>query len=324
MLVITGGAGFIGSVLVWKLNAAGRKDLLIVDQDAKTSTKWNNLKNRAFEAYYESGEFIERLEKNEFKGKIEAIFHMGACSDTTEMDTAFLKRNNTGYSERVARWCMENDAYLAYASSAATYGGGEMGFSDDDANARHLKPLNPYGQSKLDFDLWVLRHGHEKRLTGFRFFNVYGPNEYHKGAMRSMVHKGFEQILATGKLRLFKSYKREYPDGGQKRDFIYVKDAVDAMLWFYKNPAVKGIYNLGAGTAETWNALALALFKACKKQPQIEYIDMPDAIKGQYQYFTEADLGKLKQTGCPSAFHKLEGGVADYVLQHLTRQDPHL
>lgn len=324
MIVVTGGAGFIGSVLVWGLNKAGHKDLIVVDEGAKNSPKWNNIKNHSFESYYESGEFIERLEKKDWDGKISAIFHMGACSSTTEMDRAYLRRNNSEYSERIARWCLSHDAYLSYASSAATYGDGELGFSDDDVLTPRLKPLNPYGQSKLDFDVWALKNGYEKKITGFRFFNVYGPNEYHKESMRSMVQKGFEQIQATGKLKLFKSYKKEYPDGGQKRDFIYVKEVVSAMLWCYQHPSIKGIYNLGSGKAETWNALAEGIFKACGKAVNIEYMDMPDSIKNQYQYFTEADMKKLSNTGCPTSFDGLEAGIQDYVQNYLLKKDAYL
>ncbi len=324
MIVVTGAAGFIGSVLVWRLNGLGRRDILAVDQGAKNSPKWNNLKKRDFDSYCESDEFIGRLEKKEFNGKVRAIFHMGACSDTTEQDRSFLRKNNSEYSERIARWCLDNDAYLSYASSAAVYGGGELGFSDEDKLAERLKPLNPYGQSKLDFDRWVLGRGHQNRLTGFRFFNVYGPNEYHKGHMRSLVQKGFEQIRDTGRLRLFKSYRNEYPDGGQKRDFLYVKDAVESLLWFYKNPQWRGIYNLGTGRAETWNALAEALFGACGKTPAIEYIEMPDSIKNQYQYFTESDTRKLKKTGLSLGFHSLSAGITDYVKNYLSKNNPYL
>ena len=324
MIVVTGGAGFIGSVLVWKLNALGHKDILVVDDRAENSPKWNNIKNHSFSLYLDSEPFINRLESGEWNGKISAIFHMGACSSTTEMDTAYLRRNNSEYSERIARWCLQNNAYLSYASSAATYGDGELGFSDEDLKTPSLKPLNPYGQSKLDFDMWVLKNGYEKKLTGFRFFNVYGPNEYHKGSMRSMVQKGFEQVQSEGKIRLFKSYKKEYADGGQMRDFVYVKDIVEAMIWFYQNPQVKGIYNLGAGKAQSWNELAHAIFKACGKKPNIEYVEMPESIKNQYQYFTEADLGKLRATGCPTHFNNLDQGVNDYVVKYLLKADPHL
>ncbi len=324
MIVITGAAGFIGSVLVSKFNHLGKKDLLVVDQNAKNTPKWENLHKKHFEIYLESQEFLDRLEKKEFDGKISAIFHLGACSDTTEMDKGFLKRNNSGYTERLAEWCIAHNVYLQYASSAATYGAGELGFSDDDKLTPRLKPLNPYGQSKLDFDIWTLNHRYQNKITGFRYFNVYGPNEYHKGHMRSMVQKGFEQVMKEGGLKLFRSYKPEYPDGGQKRDFIYVKDAVDAMIWFYQNPKLKGIYNLGSGKAQSWNELAEAIFAACGKPKKIEYIEMPENLKGQYQYFTEADLAKLRMAGCAMKFSALDKGVKDYVQNHLLQKDPYL
>jgi ADP-L-glycero-D-manno-heptose 6-epimerase len=324
MKVITGGAGFIGSILAAGLNALGEKDLLIVDQKAPNSAKWENLEKRAFLDYFESDEFLNRLEKGEWNGKLRALFHMGACTDTTERDTAYLHENNFEYTRRLAEWAVKNGAYFAYASSAATYGAGELGFSDDDTLTPRLKPLNPYGRSKLDFDVWALKEGFDKKITGFRFFNVYGPNEYHKGEMRSLVHKGFGQIRDTGRMRLFRSYRSEYPDGGQKRDFIYVKDAVAAMLWFYKNPRRKGIYNLGTGRAQTWNDLANALFKAMGKPEKIEYIEMPESIRNQYQYFTESDPAKLLVAGCPDSFRNLEAGVADYVRNYLLKEDPHL
>ena len=324
MLVITGGAGFIGSVLLWKLNELGEKDILVVDQEAQNSPKWDNIRKHSFSGYLESDEFIRHLEKKEFDGKIRAIFHMGACSSTTEMNVDYLRENNSLYSERIANWCISNKVYLAYASSAATYGGGELSFSDNDKKTPSLKPLNPYGQSKLDFDLWVLKNGYEKILTGFRFFNVYGPNEYHKGGMRSMAQKGFEQIQSTGKIRLFKSYRKDYADGGQLRDFVYVKDVADAMVWFWKNPEKKGIFNLGSGKAQSWNEMADALFKACRKKKNVEYIEMPENLKNQYQYFTEADLSKLRKTGCPAVFLNLEHGVADYAHNYLAKKDVYL
>lgn len=322
MIVITGGAGFIGSVLLWKFNTLGRSDILVVDQDAENSPKSRNLAKLQYETYLESDAFIHDLENGRLQD-IEAIFHMGACSDTTEKDVHFLRRNNSQYSERLATWCVRNGVYLSYASSAATYGAGESGYSDEDALTPSLKPLNPYGQSKLDFDIWVLKSKFEKKITGFRFFNVYGPNEYHKGPMRSMVHKGFEQIQATGSLKLFKSYKPEYADGGQMRDFVYVKDVADAMIWFYERPEKKGIYNLGQGKAQSWNDLAAALFKSMSRPPKIEYIEMPQELRNQYQYFTEADLKKLRAAGCPTRFRGLDDGVADYA-RHLASDDPYL
>lgn len=324
MIVVTGGAGFIGSVLVWKLNEIGVRDILIVDQEAKNSSKWNNIKKRSFHDYLDSAPFLEAVEGGKLKDKIEAVFHMGACSSTTEMNREYLRENNSYYSERLASWCLENNVYFQYASSAATYGDGEMGFSDNDLFSYKLHPLNPYGESKLDFDLWLLNNKLQSEVVGFRFFNVYGPNEYHKDHMRSVVHKGFEQVQSTGKLKLFKSYRPEYSDGGQKRDFIYVKDVVEAMVWFYKNQNKKGIYNLGRGEAQTWNDLAHALFKACGKKEDIEYIEMPKNLREQYQYFTEADLAKLKASGCPAPFKNLEAGVGDYVREHLLKSDPYL
>ncbi len=324
MIVVTGGAGFIGSVLVWKLNQIGQKDILVVDQQAKNSPKWNNIQNHRFSDYLESDEFLTRFEKNDFKAKLKAVFHMGACSDTTEINREFLRKNNSGYSERIADACLGQNVYLQYASSAATYGNGELGYSDDDTLTSKLKPLNPYGQSKLDFDNWVLKKGLEKKITGFRFFNVYGPNEYHKGEMRSMIHKGFDQVQSVGKLKLFKSYRPDYADGEQKRDFVYAKDVVDVMIWFYQNQKWKGIYNLGTSHAESWNTLARALFKACGKTSNIEYIDMPGSIKNQYQYFTEAALRKLKSTGCPTTFKNLEAGIQDYAQNYLLKENPYL
>ena len=323
MIVITGGAGFIGSALAWKLNELGHTDLLIVDQEAEGSAKWDNVRKKSFSAYFESGHFLDSLEAGRIRDVL-AVFHMGACSDTTQTDALFLAANNTLYTRRIAEWCLSNGVYLAYASSAAVYGDGARGFSDDDALAPKLKPLNLYGQSKLDFDVWAIHRGVHKAVTGFRFFNVYGPNEYHKGHMRSVTHKGFEQVRDTGRLKLFKSYKKEYPDGGQKRDFLYVKDCVEAMVWFWKNPQEKGIYNLGAGRAETWNDLARALFKAMDKPAAIDYIEMPANLKNQYQYFTEADLTKLRAAGCPTEFRNLERGVEDYVKNYLAGSDPYL
>ena len=322
MIVLTGAAGFIGSMLAWKLNILGHEDLLLVDQKAKKSPRWRNIEKRRFDFYLESDDFLKRLQKNEFRGKISAIFHLGACSDTTEMDEGFLRKNNSEYSERLATWCLANDVYFCYASSAATYGDGSLGFSDDDDLTLKLRPLNPYGRSKLDFDQWVLKNSAQKKVLGLRYFNVYGPNEYHKGHMRSLAHKGFEQIQKEGKLRLFKSYKKEYPDGGQKRDFIYVKDVVEAMIWLYQNPKIKGIFNLGTGQSQTWNDLAAALFSALGKTPNIEYIDMPDTLKPQYQYFTEADITKLKQTTCPTKFSPLNAAIKDYIQTHLLQKDP--
>lgn len=322
MIVVTGGAGFIGSVLARKLNDLGHRDLLIVDQGAKGTGRESYLAKILHRTYCDADSFIKRLEGGVFDGQITAIFHQGACSSTTEMNREYLKENNTFYTRRLAEWCVKHGIYFSYASSAATYGNGEHGYSDADDLTPRLKPLNPYGQSKLDFDAWAIANGFHEKITGFRYFNVYGPNEYHKGDMRSVIHKGFEQIRDTGGIRLFKSYKPEYPDGGQKRDFVYVKDVVEAVCWFWKNPSKKGIFNLGTGRAETWNDLADGLFAAMNKPRAITYIDMPENLRGQYQYFTEADMTKFRGAGCPVVFRGLASGIDDYVKNHLLKRDP--
>jgi len=324
MIIVTGGAGFIGSAIAAELNRQGSTDILIVDQKVKSSSKEKNLKKLSYRQYLEADTFLEQLENRGFDGKIEAIFHQGACSSTTETNQAFLKENNTAYTQRLAEWAVDHNVYFSYASSAATYGAGELGYSDDDGLTPRLKPLNPYGISKLNFDRWAVETGFQKKITGFRYFNVYGPNEYHKENMRSMVHKGFEQIRDTGALCLFKSYKAEYPDGGQKRDFVYIKDVVKTVLWFYQHPQIKGIYNIGSGKAQTWNDLAQSLFGAMNRPVQIQYIDMPESIKNQYQYFTEADLTKLRSAGCPVTFFDLRQGVQDYVQHYLVTESPYL
>ena len=323
MIVVTGGAGFIGSALVWKLNTLGERDILVVDQKAENTPKWRNMASLAYSSYMEYDVFLQTLENGGFNGKLKAVIHMGACSDTTERDEKFLRSNNTLYSAKLAEWCVAQKVYFSYASSAATYGAGELCYSDADELTPSLEPLNLFGWSKLNFDNWVLRERLEKKITGFRFFNVYGPNEYHKGHMRSMVQKGYEQIRDTGRIQLFRSYKPEYADGGQMRDFVYVKDVVDAMLWFYQNPGKTGIFNIGQGRPQSWNDLANAIFETMGKKPEIEYIEMPEALKDQYQYYTAADLKKLRATGCPTAFTDLKGGVADYVA-YLKSSNPFL
>ncbi len=324
MIVVTGGAGFIGSALVWQLNRLGEKDILVVDAGAPHSPKWRNLSRLDFDSYTEAESFVDRLEQGHYGDRIRAILHMGACSDTTERGVAYLRQNNTLYTQRLAVWAAARGAYFAYASSAAVYGDGRLGYSDSDRLTPLLEPLNPYGRSKLDFDAWAVASGLASQITGFRFFNVYGPNEYHKGHMRSLAHKGFEQVLATGKLRLFKSHRPDYADGEQKRDFLYLKDAVDAVIWFYRNPHWKGIFNLGTGRAQMWNDLGAALFKALDRPVEIEYIEMPEDIRDQYQYFTEADMSKFRWTGCPVAFRDLDAGVTDYVRNYLATPDPYL
>lgn len=323
MIIVTGGAGFIGSCLFKRLNDLKRNDLLIVDEDGEKSPKSFNLESKKALDYFERGEFIDLLEKGRFDGKVDVIFHMGACSSTLEMNQAYLAEVNSEYSMRLAKWSISQGVRFLYASSAATYGDGELGYSDDPGLLPNLKPLNPYGQSKQDFDLWVLKQKVDKKLTGFKFFNVYGPNEYHKADMRSMVHKGFYQIKKEGKIRLFKSYHPDYPDGGQMRDFVYVMDVIDALIWFWKNPGPCGIYNIGSGKAESWNDLAEALFLAMGIEKNIEYFEMPEKLQKQYQYWTQADLQRLRQAGYAAPFRPLREGVQDYVKNYLQKSDPY-
>jgi ADP-L-glycero-D-manno-heptose 6-epimerase len=248
---------------------------------------------------------------------------MGACSSTTERDADYLMENNYHYTCQLAEWAVKRKIRFIYASSAATYGDGSLGFSDADEVTSTLKPINMYGYSKQLFDLWALRHGMARDVAGVKFFNVFGPNEYHKGDMTSVIYKAFNQIRGTGKVKLFKSYKSPYADGGQMRDFVYVKDCVNVLWWLLSHKDVCGIHNLGTGKARTWNDLITAVFAAMKAPSNIEYIEMPESIRGQYQYFTEAKMDKLKAAGCTVQFRSLEDSVYDYVVNHLQKADPY-
>lgn len=323
MIIVTGGAGFIGSAFVWKLNQAGIDNIVIVDR-LGTSDKWNNLVNLRFVNYIHKDDLLEMIDTDMVPFEVDAIIHMGACSSTTERDADYLWHNNYAYTKLLAEWALERNIRFIYASSAATYGDGTKGFSDNHKIIPELKPINMYGYSKQVFDLWALRQKLENKMAGIKFFNVFGPNEYHKGDMSSVIFKAFHQIKETGKVKLFKSYKKEYKDGGQMRDFVYVKDCVNVMWWLLKNPKVNGIFNLGTGQARSWNDLIKAVFTAMKKKTNIEYITMPEALRNQYQYFTEAEMSKLKKTGCPVKFASLEDSVRDYVVNYLQKSDPHL
>jgi len=323
MIVVTGGAGFIGSAFVWRLNVEGIDEIVIVDR-LGTEEKWKNLVNRRYADFLHKDEFLRLLLKDGLPFKVRAIVHMGACSSTTERDADYLMENNFHYSCRLAEWAMRKRCRFIYASSAATYGDGALGFDDSDDVSRTLRPINMYGYSKQLFDLWVLRRKAEDRLAGLKFFNVFGPNEYHKGDMTSVVFKAFHQIGREGRVRLFKSYRPEYPDGGQKRDFVYVKDVVEVMRWLLDHPDVNGIFNLGTGQARTWNDLIGAVFGAMGLPVSIDYIDMPPGLDAQYQYFTEAKMDKIRATGCPATFRPLEDAVQDYVAGHLSQPDPRL
>lgn len=314
--VVTGGAGFIGANLIKRLNELGEEKILVVDNLNK-SEKWKNLIDLSFEDYIHKDKFIEEIKNEKFKDSVKTIIHLGARSSTTEKDVDFLMVNNYEYTKELAKWSLKNNVRFIYASSAATYGDGSKGFSDDHSLLPNLRPLNAYGYSKHIFDLWAMKNGILDKIVGLKYFNVYGPRESHKGEMRSMVLKAYEQIKRDGKIRLFKSYHPDYKDGEQLRDFIYVKDAVEMTLFFLEKPEINGIFNIGTGIARSWNDLAKAVFKALGMTPQIEYIDMPEEIRGKYQYFTKADIRKIRNLGYDKPTLSLEEAVKDYVLNYL-------
>jgi ADP-L-glycero-D-manno-heptose 6-epimerase len=291
--------------------------------DLGSSDKWKNLVNRRYVDYIHKSGFLQLLESGKFDA-VDAIIHMGACSSTTETDADFLMENNFHYSTSLAEYALGHRIRMINASSAATYGDGSLGFSDSRETMLKLKPMNMYGYSKQLFDLWALRRNALEDLASLKFFNVFGPNEYHKDNMCSMVFRGFNQIRETGCLRLFKSYLPEYSDGGQRRDFVYVKDCVEVIWWLLEHPDANGVFNIGTGKDRSWNALAKALFAAMGLEPNIEYIPMPDALKDRYQYFTRAEMENLVQAGCPVSFASLETAVGDYVKNYLMQEDIYL
>lgn len=315
--IVTGGAGLIGSNLVAALNGRGERDILIVD-DINHPLKEKHLSRLDYSEYLDKRLLRAILNDGGQKDAV-AVFHLGACSSTTEQNEEYLADNNTAYTEALARWCIEGGRRFVYASSASTYGNGENGYSDDESLLKKLKPLNLYGKSKQAFDLIALEKGWLGKIAGLKFFNVYGPNEDHKGSMRSVVHKAYGQILETGKLRLFKSYRPDYPDGGQLRDFVYVKDAVEQMLFYLDNPSVSGIFNCGTGKARSWLDLAKSVFAAMGREPDIEFIEMPEELREHYQYFTEADMSKARASGFTREFLSLEDAVRDYVTGYLDK-----
>ena len=317
LTIITGAAGFIGRNTVAELNARGNTDLLLVDA-LGTDEKWQNLLGLGFEDLISPDELLKRVHSNSL-GKIASIIHLGACSGTTERDADYLLRNNYQYTRTLCEWSLAHDVRFVYASSAATYGDGSRGYSDDDQITPTLRPLNMYGYSKHMFDLWALRHYLFDRIVGLKYFNVFGPYEDHKGDMRSVVQKSFHQINTTGEVSLFKSYKEGYADGEQKRDFIYVKDAVAVTLHFAENRANSDLFNCGTGIARTWKDLATAVFTAMGKKPNIKMIEMPAHLQGKYQYFTQAEMTKLRAAGYTKPFLTLEEGVKDYVQNYLAK-----
>ena len=321
MIVITGAAGFIGSVLVAALNSRGENRLILVD-DLDRTEKWKNLVGKRFEDYLDKDQFLAAISQGKFS-ECRAVFHLGACSSTTEKDANFLMQNNYRYSRTLAEWCLKQNIRLIYASSAATYGAGEHGFSDT-SPLINLAPLNMYGFSKQLFDLWAEQSGALKKITGLKFFNVFGPNEYHKGEMTSVIYKAFHQVRAGKPMSLFKSYREDFTNGEQKRDFIYVRDCADIMLWLLDNKNVSGLFNIGTGKARSWNDLAAAVFSALKLPTQINYIDMPEEMRAKYQYFTEATVSKLHGAGYKKPFTSLEDATIDYVQNFLSKDEKRL
>lgn len=318
MIVVTGAAGFIGSCLVSKLNAEGINNLILVDDFTKVQ-KSNNYSGKKYSNLMERTVFLEWFKRN--AQSVEYVFHIGARTDTTEFNKSIFDELNVNYTIAIWEICSLNKIGLGYASSAATYGLGEFGYDDDESKIPQLKPLNPYGDSKNDFDKWALQQAKNGNCPlhwhGFKFFNVYGPNEYHKARMASVIFHAFNQIQEKGIVKLFKSHNPNYKDGGQLRDFVYVKDLVDVLYFTYKNKIANGIYNLGSGRARTFLDLVNATFKALNKDPKIEFIDTPIDIRDKYQYFTEANMKKLVNAGYTKPFTSLEDGVADYVKQYL-------
>ena len=312
-IIVTGAAGFIGRNTVAELNRRGEDELILVDELGKDD-KWKNLVGLRYEDIVSPEEFLGLIEDGTF-AEARSLIHLGACSATTERDADYLLRNNYQYTRVLCNWALSNDARFVYASSAATYGDGSHSYDDADDVTPTLEPLNMYGYSKHIFDLWALKHDLFDRIVGLKYFNVFGPYEDHKGEMRSVVAKSYEQIRETGKVQLFKSYQPEFRDGEQRRDFIYVRDAVDVTLHFALQPpeAPGGLFNCGTGQANTWIELVTPVFEAMGRKPNIEFIDMPEELRGKYQYFTEANLKKLRSAAYTKPFTPLSEAVREYV-----------
>ena len=317
-ILVTGGAGFIGSALIHALNQRGLSDIVVTDLLGQDE-KWKNLVPLKFADYVEANTFRQRLHAHSGAfGKFSAVFHLGACSATTEKNATYLSDNNYEFTKELAAWTLGQHGRFNYASSAATYGDGAQGMDDKSTDLAALRPLNMYGYSKHLFDLYAQRHGFLDEIVGVKYFNVFGPNEDHKADMRSLVNKAYQQILVTGRVQLFKSHKPEYKDGEQMRDFLYVKDAVEMTIHFAERATTSGgLYNLGSGEANTWLTLARAIFSALGRDPAIEFIDMPEVLRGKYQYYTRADISKLRATGYDRPMTPLVEAVRDYVQGYL-------
>ncbi|HCJ12186.1 MAG: ADP-glyceromanno-heptose 6-epimerase [Verrucomicrobia bacterium GWF2_51_19] len=312
-ILVTGGAGFIGSALIWALNKRNIDNILVCDF-LGNDERFKNLVPLSFADYIEADKLIDTLDS---LNDVRTVFHLGACSSTTENDASYLIRNNYEYTKTLAAWALRKHARFVYASSAATYGDGEQGMRDDEGQLTSLRPLNMYAYSKHLFDLYAKRNGFLNRIYGLKYFNVFGPNESHKGDMRSLVNKAFPQIRDTGRVRLFKSYNPQYTDGGQLRDFLYVKDAVEMTLHFGSTDVSGGVFNLGSGVANSWIELVTPIFKALNLPVNIDFIDMPESIRNKYQYFTRADISKLRQSGYDNPIMPLVDAVTDYVKNYL-------
>lgn len=327
MILVTGAAGFIGSMIVKHLNDLGNHELLLCDH-FESGDKWKNLRGLKYDSFVQVDDlFNHALWKK--VGGIKAIYHMGACSDTTELNMDFLYKNNTEFTNRLLTLATQKKIPIVYASSAATYGAGEQGYSDDHKGIPSLKPLNKYGYSKQLSDEWILKQTKKPSVWfGVKFFNVFGPQEYHKGKMSSVVYQSFNQINSVGEVKLFKSHRPDYKDGEQLRDFVYVKDVVRAMVELIaagkKKPSLSGIYNLGTGEARSFHDLVKATYSAMNIEPKIKFIDMPAELQGQYQYYTQADINKLKKALPKFKFLKLEDAVSDYVKNHLAKDDQYV
>ena len=315
-ILVTGGAGFIGSAIVWALNRRGIENILISDR-LQSDEKWKNLVPLKFADYIDGDDLLAAADRGEDLGGVTKVFHLGACSATTEKDADYLMRNNYEFTKHLADWSLRHDARFVYASSAATYGDGAQGMDDMNDDLHALRPLNMYGYSKHLFDCYAQRAGILNRIVGLKYFNVYGPNENHKGDMRSVVNKAFAQIEETGKVGLFKSYRPDYEDGRQMRDFLYVKDAVEMTLFLADHPMAGGLYNIGSGVANSWVDLAEAIFAGMDRPSQIEFIEMPESLREKYQYYTCADITKLRDAGYDRPISTLQDAVADYVRNYL-------
>ena len=322
MIVVTGGAGFIGSSLIWALNQRGKSNILIVD-NLGTSDKWRNLVPLRYVDYMDKDLFLEGLRADVLPDNISAVIHLGACTNTLEPDGSYLVENNFKFSQALAGYCLNKHIRFIYASSTATYGDGRSGFDDDPEDLEKLRPMNMFGYSKHMFDLWAHRNNILKRMVGLKFSNVFGPNEQHKGDMRSMALQCFEQISSTGKVKLFNSDHADFANGEQMRDFLYIKDAVEILLFLLDNPELNGLYNAGSGKPRSWNDLAKACFRAMNKEPEIEFIDMPKEMFGRYQNYTCLNIERLRKEGFRHRYRSLEKAVNDYYENYYS-QDSYL